>query len=218
MAEDIIEKIDATLASMEANSRRFDPFGPGPRWFKSRTEEETVEPEVVVEVPGSDVALRPWQVGDRVSLADIRSRVPFSLPPEDYEALFGPMRATVTVATADEAAAATRRFRVRSLECGALTKSLRCSGCDGLAMEGGGVCFHECHDWLAAPDPPADELVEPDPLEPADLGLRWCAGEGCYCWVDLDVLFCHRCTAQPPARKADKTSWWSRLLPGRRTR
>ncbi len=51
----------------------------------------------------------------------------------------------VTYLTEAQAAELTHLARTRSMECGAMTATLRCAGCDGAAMDGGGPCRHDCH-------------------------------------------------------------------------
>ncbi len=51
----------------------------------------------------------------------------------------------VTYLTEAQAAELTHLGQTRSMECGAMTVTLRCAGCDGAAMDGGGPCKHDCH-------------------------------------------------------------------------
>lgn len=51
----------------------------------------------------------------------------------------------VTYLTDAQAAELAHLHTTRSIECGAMTTHLMCSGCDGGAMDGGGPCQHDCH-------------------------------------------------------------------------
>ena len=67
------------------------------------------------------------------------------IPDEQIEAGLAEIHATVTVLTAAQAAEMRRLHRTRSIECGAMTTTLMCRGCDGAAMDGRGDCLHDCH-------------------------------------------------------------------------
>lgn len=244
---DILGQIDAALdehdkvkSSIEKNTQRFDPLG-GSAWDDDRVirwgdamrvrlvsstgiEEVAVEPEAVVEVPGLSPAMAAalarqprcracnvWvdegYVCERCAsalppgvmteeqfiqlLPDIPpaplTRPPFSLPPEDYEALYG---APYMVTTLDER----RVFARLYLNSRVGSPTRLCATCSAAPVA---VGFRICRPCLRArgeanrastPAPPVDAVVEPDMSE---------------------------CRNVPniPTR-----SWWSRLLPSRRTR
>lgn len=69
----------------------------------------------------------------------------------------------VTVLTDAQATEMRRLHRTRSIECGALTATLACDGCDGAAMYGGGRCVHDCHTEAALRD--ACTVADPPPAE-----------------------------------------------------
>lgn len=100
------------------------------------------------------------------------------------EAIRPARRASVTVATPEEAATHTRMMETRSLECS--RRNPMCSGCDGAAAWGWSPCLHECHedgpvvDIQADPGLHAHEPGSPDrrcPLCPDDSHIatrtRW---------------------------------------------
>ena len=94
-------------------------------------------------------------------------------------------KSQVTYLTVAQAAELTRRRETLSLECGAMSATLRCAGCDRAATEGRGPCLHDCHDEeLGVVD--LSDLVErrtgrPVAKDAYELGwvdgVRWAAAE-----------------------------------------
>lgn len=113
------------------------------------------------------------------AVADVPVHAPLTLTPDDYQALYSgvtwqdivdtyqrirdnpgyrsfvlPARAQVTMMT-DAEAARFDQLQHLSIECGAMTVRLSCSGCDGLALDGF-PCIHNCHEPAVCSCPEVD--------------------------------------------------------------
>jgi hypothetical protein len=208
---------------------------------KSGSEQESAEPEAVVD--DQPLATRRAYLADQrarhvehgappvwLDLFDALAaepgppRVPFSLPPEDYEALYGPTvryneGGWYEIAGMESWHGSDAPGHLRSLLADAEHRTLH--------ARAQAVLDFVTQDEV--PAPPVDAALEPDPDEVDCCGNR---AELFFGYVGICTLpsghedshaddngtMWTEWRTPVPLRKADKTPWWSRLLPGRRTR